>query len=329
MRAYLRAGFQQAGTQPLARQFEQAEITDPTDLQARPVGLHRLTQATFNLANVPAIFHVDKIDHDQTGQVTKAQLAADFVCGLNIRLECRFFDIALFGRFAGVHIDRDQCFGRVDDNVAAGFKLNLGVVHRVELLLDLKALIQRDRIVPVLLNPFGMAWHHQAHKAFGCLISLSAFDLNFLDVLAVNIANGAFNDIAFFVHHCGCRGFKGLFAHFVPCPDEIFEIAFYFGLVSLKPRGPDDDSHALGHIEGVQCIAQFTPFLGDRDLARNSSATGRVRHQDAITSCEGNVGRQCGALVATFFLDHLDQQDLAALDDFLDLVAAHGTRATR
>src|SRR4029450_335457 len=46
------------------------------------------------------------------------------------------------------------------------------------------------------------------------------------------------------------------------------------------------------------------------------------RHQNAITAGEAEVGGQCGALIAALFLDDLDEQHLAALDDVLDLVAA-------
>jgi hypothetical protein len=48
----------------------------------------------------------------------------------------------------------------------------------------------------------------------------------------------------------------------------------------------------------------------------------RVRHQHAVAAGEAEVGGQRGALVAALFLDDLDQQDLAALDYVLDLVAA-------
>src|SRR5690606_29893228 len=44
-------------------------------------------------------------------------------------------------------------------------------------------------------------------------------------------------------------------------------------------------------------------------------------HQDAIAAGEAQIGGQRGALVAALFLDHLDQQHLAALDHVLDLVA--------
>ena len=47
-----------------------------------------------------------------------------------------------------------------------------------------------------------------------------------------------------------------------------------------------------------------------------------VGHQHAVTARERQIGRQRRALVAALFLDDLDEQHLAALDDVLDLVAA-------
>jgi hypothetical protein len=46
-----------------------------------------------------------------------------------------------------------------------------------------------------------------------------------------------------------------------------------------------------------------------------------VGHQHTIAAGEAQIGGQSGALVAAFFLDDLDEQDLAALDDVLDFIA--------
>ena len=58
------------------------------------------------------------------------------------------------------------------------------------------------------------------------------------------------------------------------------------------------------------------------DAARDAAAAVGVRHQHAIAAGQRQIGGEGGALVAALFLGHLHQQDLPALDDFLDLVAA-------
>ncbi len=61
---------------------------------------------------------------------------------------------------------------------------------------------------------------------------------------------------------------------------------------------------------------------GIGDLAGNPATTRSVRHQYAVTSGQAKIGCQCSAFVAAFFLDDLDEQHLAALDDALDLAPA-------
>src|SRR5690606_13369606 len=67
-------------------------------------------------------------------------------------------------------------------------------------------------------------------------------------------------------------------------------------------------------------VLETLAILSIGDLARNATATSRVRHQHGITTCQREVGGQGSALVAALFLDDLHQQDLATLDDFLNLV---------
>src|SRR6185312_10107460 len=62
------------------------------------------------------------------------------------------------------------------------------------------------------------------------------------------------------------------------------------------------------------------------DLAGNAAATAGVGHQHAVAAGQRQVGGERRALVAALFLDDLNQQDLPALDDFLDLVAAQRAR---
>ena len=63
-------------------------------------------------------------------------------------------------------------------------------------------------------------------------------------------------------------------------------------------------------------------FTVDRvaDLAADTATVMCVRHQHTITPGQRNICRQCSALVAALFLDHLNKQDLAAGDDFLNFI---------
>ena len=78
----------------------------------------------------------------------------------------------------------------------------------------------------------------------------------------------------------------------------------------------------MRHLDLARDLLELFAVCGVGDLAADPAAAGRVRHQDAIAPGQRKVGCQGRALVATLFLDDLHEQDLADLDDFLDLVAA-------
>ncbi len=116
--------------------------------------------------------------------------------------------------------------------------------------------------------------------------------------------------------------FQGLLAYLLPQPYQVFVVALDFRLGTFVARGPHDDGHAVRNAEIGEDRFQTLAVLARRDLAGNAAAARRIRHQHAIAAGQRQVCRQGRALVAAFLLDHLDQQDLAALDHFLDLVFA-------
>jgi hypothetical protein len=101
---------------------------------------------------------------------------------------------------------------------------------------------------------------------------------------------------------------------------QIFVVALDLGLGAVGAGGAQDHAHALRHFQVLDDFLQALAVLRAGDLARNAAATRGVRHQHRIAAGERQVGGQRRALVAALFLDDLHQQDLAALDDFLDLV---------
>src|SRR4029079_12055087 len=120
---------------------------------------------------------------------------------------------------------------------------------------------------------------------------------------------------------------EGQLADVLPQAEEIFEIALDLGLGAAGAGGPKDDAHALRHFEIGGDLLQALAVGGRGDLPRNATAAGGIRHQDRIAAGERQVGGERRALVAALFLDDLDEEHLAALDDFLDLVLARAAAA--
>src|SRR5690606_13003601 len=103
--------------------------------------------------------------------------------------------------------------------------------------------------------------------------------------------------------------------------------ALDLGLVPLGSSGAQNHRHILRQLKVAENGFQTTAILGAGDLARYAAATGRVRHQHAVAAGQRQEGGQRSALVAALFLHHLDQHDLGALDDFLNLVVARSDEA--
>ncbi len=126
LRAGLGRALQHAGADALARHFQQAEMRDASDLDARAVLPQAVGQLALDGAVVALLVHVDEVDDDQAGEIAQAQLPGDFLRRLEIGLERGILDVMFAGRAAGVDVDRDQRLGLVDDDVAASARTAAG-----------------------------------------------------------------------------------------------------------------------------------------------------------------------------------------------------------
>ena len=321
MRAGLGGRFQHPRAQPLARHLQQAEARDAADLDAGAIGLQPILEPFLDARVVLALVHIDEVDDDQPGQVAQTQLARDLVRGLAVRLVGGVLDGPFLGRPARVHVDRDQRLGHADDDVAARFQLHDRVEHPREVAFDLVAREQRHRVV-VQLHVLGVGRHDHLHEVLGGAETALALDQNLVDVLAVKVADGPLDEVAFLVDRRGRGGLEGQLADLFPQPHQVFVVALDLGPGALAAGGADDETRALRHLKLGRDVLQLLAVGGVGDLAGNPAAPRGVRHQHAVAARERQIGGQRRALVAALFLDDLDQHDLPDLDDFLDLVAA-------
>ena len=187
--------------------------------------------------------------------------------------------------------------------------------------LDLIAVEQGDIGLAIALDALGVARHQHPHVFLGGLVGLHPVDEDFLHIPGVEVADGALDQARVLIDQGRRDRVEGPFAHVVPGTAQILEIALDFRLAPFGAGGPHDDAHAVLDLEIFDDLLELAPLIRVGDLARDTAAARGVGHQDAVASGEGDVTGQSGPLVAALFLDHLDQDDLVPLDDFLDLVA--------
>ena len=303
-------------------------MADLAELHPRAIVLHRVVYPLFDGTVVAAVFHVDEVYDDEAGQIAQAQLAADFVGGFEIGFGGGFLDRMLAGRASRIHIDGNQRFGLVDDDVAAGFERHGRREHRIELRLDVVALEEGHRLLE-RLHVFGVRRHQHPHEVFGVVIACVALDDDLRHVLVVKVADDAFDQVAFLVDAGRRVGFERQLADRVPQAQQIFVIALDLDLGSVFACRADDETHAFGQFERLGRGFQPLAVRGVGDLAAYAAAARRIGHEHAIAACQRQIGGKGRALVAAFFLDDLHQDDLAALDDFLDFVMAFAHPALR
>ena len=198
MRTRLRRRLEHAGPQALARHFQQAKAADPAHLNAGTVGFQLVFEPLFNAGVILAFIHVNVIDDDQPGQIAQAQLAGNLVAGLKVGFQRGLFNRPFFGRPTRVHVDRHQRLGHADNDIATRRQLHRRVEHARQIPLDLKPGEQRH-LFGVQFHVFGMGRHDHFHEIFGNAIPRLAFDQHFVDILGIQIADRAFDQIALFI----------------------------------------------------------------------------------------------------------------------------------
>ena len=151
--------------------------------------------------------------------------------------------------------------------------------------------------------------------------------MELVDLLGIEIADGALDQRAFLVDEAGRGGFEGERADALPQALQVLEVALDLGLGARGAGGAQDDPLALRHFEVAHDVLETLAVGGVGDLARDAAATGGVGHQHGVAAGEREIGGEGSALVAALFLDDLHQHHLPALDHFLNLVGVAARRA--
>src|SRR4051812_24319814 len=323
VRARLRQHALQALLDPLARDDHQPEVRHLQRLGRRAVLAQLLLHRLVDLLAVLLVVHVDQVEDDDPAEVAQPHLADDLLDRFEVGLDDGVFETAaglLADEAPGVDVDRDQRLGLIDDDRSAGLQVDLALQRLVDLGLD--AVLVEDRVrLRVELHLRRQARHDPLDQLDDALVLLGVVDADRLEVLGQQIAQQPGDDALLLEQHRRRARRLVALAHLGPDLVERIEVAEDVFLRPAAGRGADD--HAAGEAvrlaELADDAAQPRPLLARFDLARHANVIdGGHEHQKPPG--HGDVRGQARALGAERLLDHLDDDLLAFLEQFLDLL---------
>src|SRR5215468_2087225 len=185
---FLGRALQHRGADALPRHFQKTEMRNASDLDAGTVVLKRFLESPFYRSVVTALVHVDEVDDNEAGKITKTQLPGDLLRGLAIGFDRGILDVVLARGAPGVDVDGYQRFCLVDHDVAARAELHDRREHCVELAFNSVPCEERLRIF-VLLYVLGMARHQHAHEVARFPKTFFARHDDFADVFAIEVTD--------------------------------------------------------------------------------------------------------------------------------------------
>ena len=172
-----------------------------------------------------------------------------------------------------------------------------------------------------------MRRHDHFHEVFCRAVARITRNDHLVDLFGIEVADRAFDQVAFFVDLCWRCRLQRQFADLFPQALQVFVVSLDLSLRALRARRANDQACTIWHIHLGRDFFELFAVDSIGDLAADTTPSRRVRHKNTVTASERQIGRQRRAFVATLFFYNLDQQDLANLDHFLNFVT-FGARFT-
>ena len=222
---------------------------------------HGIAQAVFNFTLVANRGHIDKVDNDQTAEVTQAQLASYLVCRFQVGVERSFFDIAAAGCTRGVDVDSGQRFGRVDNDRTAGRQANFTLEGGFDLRFDLVVAEQRDFTAVQFDFAAEIRTAQGSDVLFGQIENFWIVDQDFADVRAQIVAECTYDDVAFLMDQEGrSAAFSGFFNRF-PVLQAEREIPLQCIGRFANACGTNNQTHAIRELQRRKRFFQFSAVI--------------------------------------------------------------------
>ena len=302
--------------QPLARQLHQPEARNLAGLDPCSIVVQRVLAALLDLALVLRAFHVDEVDDDQPAEVAQAHLAGHLVGRFKIGAKRGFLDVGALGGSGRIDVDRNQRFGVVDHDRAAGGQGHQPRIGGFDLMLDLKAGKKR-RVVTVAFDAPDHVRHDMPHELLGLLADIVGIKENLADVGGEIIADCTNHQARFLIDQEGARGRSRRRLDGAPQLHHVAEVPLELFLGATQPGRTRNQAHAGRQFEPVHDLAQFLALL-TFNTTRHTAAARVIGHQNKIAPGQRNIGCECRTLVAALFLFDLNEQLLAFGDRILD-----------
>src|SRR5690554_1222125 len=229
------------------RHFDEAKLADAHGGGARLILLQHLEERLIDALSVVGLLHIDEVDDDEAADIAEAELIADLLHRLEIRLKDRLGDVlSLSGEAARVDVDGGERLGLIDDQIAARGQRDLPRKGAADFIFDaelieerLAALVERD-IADTL-------WLKERHELADSLVLMWIVDDDLVDILREHIARRPEDDIGLFMDEIGgALPARDLLFRFLPSVDEISDIALEIFFGERLRHGADNEARALG-----------------------------------------------------------------------------------
>ena len=322
-RALLRQDLARSVGDVLPRHLDEAERRDLDDVRLRSVALELVLQRVLDRLPVGRVRHVDEVDDDDPADVAQAQLADDLLDRLEVVLRDRVLEPragALRARAdeaPGVHVDHGERLGVVEDQVAAGRKVDAAVERRLDLRVDAERLEQR-RLLLVADHLLHHVRRGLLQVADDALVRRVVVDQRALEVAGEEVARDAERQLRLLVDER--RRLRRLRLVLDRLPELLEEDEVALDVLGGRAlRGRADDHAAFLHLERLDDLLQARPLVVV-EPARDAEPFAE-RDVDDEAAGQRDLGREPRALRLHRVLDRLDEHLLAALDQVLDLAA--------
>src|SRR2546421_6377970 len=295
----------------LARHLDQSQLRSGDRPGARPFAAEVRAQLLQHLVAVGAGLHVDEIDDDDAADIAQPDLARHFPRRLEIGAQNRALRIPLPRVAAGVHIDRNQRLGRLNDQMAAGGEVDALFEEVADLLLDIVG-IEEGVLVLIQLDARQQLGIDLLQVLLDFVVQELRIDEQQVDLIGQQVADNTPRQARLPLHQRG-RATRGrLTLDLLPQPDQVIDLALAARLCQVVSDGADDPAARILGDQLADHVAQPGALVARFNLAGDADLRGE-RHVNEKAPRKRHLRRDAGAFGADGFLDDLDELGLTAL----------------